>query len=201
MARLRRAAGGLGLAPPPYPIGWGGAAWAASPLASVAVRPSRPRFLAAFGISENFGLFWDISLLLFGGISGIIGIDGTNGMSGLSAPCSLGVAVVSSVSAVAAPPVSAVLVSAGWSSPRSPVDRAGFAPGLLVVRRSPRSFSGWVVAVAFPSAAAARPFASAWSRRLGLGLRVRRVPARSSLAVSVPVSAASAAAWVGGSRG
>jgi len=59
----------------------------------------------------------------------------------------------------------------------------------FVVRRSSRSLSRWVVALVFPSLAAARLFAGVWAVQLPAacgGCAVRRVAA--GWAVSVPVA-------------
>ena len=64
--------------------------------------------------------------------------------------------------------------------------------GAFVVRRSVRSLSGWVVALVFPSHAAACAFAVAWAVRLpvvcrGCKVRAVRVPSGRGWSVSVPV--------------
>jgi hypothetical protein len=55
-----------------------------------------------------------------------------------------------------------------------------------LLRPSPRSYSGWVLAVSFSSPAVASSFARAWSGRLGLPCFVR--PAPGAWVVSVPVA-------------
>ena len=64
--------------------------------------------------------------------------------------------------------------------------------GAFVVRRSVRSLSGWVVALVFPSHAAACAFAIAWAVRLpvvcrGCAVRAVRAPSGRGWSVSVPV--------------
>lgn len=60
-----------------------------------------------------------------------------------------------------------------------------------VLRPSSRSFSGWVLAVAFSSPRVASSFARAWAGRLGLSCFVR--PAPGAWVVSVPVAPPAAA--------
>ena len=82
--------------------------------------------------------------------------------------------VVSSPSGVPAPWSRSLAFSAfGSGSLRS-----------LVLRRSRRSFSGWVVVASFASPPRAGVFAARWAGRLGLSVVARRVG--SFLAVSVP---------------